>query len=344
MSCSPRIVKIPLALAVVAALGSGSAAWAQTSPGFQLLLGDLAPLDIAQSGTDANADPVFVRFVTSNRALKLTASDAALCFDFTPAAQVPPTNKLRFDLSLPSGSNEVLEGVSAAVISIGQDKLVLVEPNDLLSCFAFPREELGQLEAEKAERASGSQARLFKSSFDLIEALPALVLEVRDPLRMPVSPSPQVGDTVQYTVRVSVKDRGAGGTIDDVRIRDYVPGVGANGEALGLSQNATLVRCSINGIAQESVQDPFDPQSPMVPDCSRDSNTGFLRFNAFPDADPGLAMPAGSVIEFELERTVVASAVSSGGSDVYVIAAASANPVQANLGSLDDAFHVFTFS
>jgi hypothetical protein len=347
MSCSPRFVQIPLALAVAAALGSGSAAGAQTSHGFKLLLGDLAPLNIAQSGTDANADPVFVRFVAASRALKLTASEPALCFDFTPVAEVPASNKLRFDLTLPSGSNEVLEGVSAAAISVGQlndHKLVYVSPAAALNCYAFPREDLVQLETEKAQRASGSQMRVFRSSFDMVEALPALVLEVRDPVRTPSSSSPQVGDTITYTVRVSIASRGASiaSLVEQVRVRDYVPPVSVDGEALGLSQAAQLTQCTINGVVQET-SDPFNPGSPTVPDCSRDAK-GFLRFNNYPDADPGLAMPVGSYVEFELRRSVVAAAGSNGGSDVYVIAAASASPEPGNLGSLEEAFHVFTFS
>lgn len=348
MSCSPRFVKIPLALAVTAALGSGSLARAQSTPGFKLLLGDAAPLDIAQSGIDANSDPVFVRFVSSNRALKLTTGDALLCFDFTLVSEVPVTDKLRFDLSLPNGANEVLEGVSTAAISAGQTndyKLVFIEPTAALDCHAFPREELQQLEAEKAARASGSQERLFKSSFNLVESLPAVALEVRDPVRTPTgSASPQVGDTVKYTIRVSILDRGASvsNVVEQVRVRDYVPPVSASGEALGLSQSVELKSCSINGILQET-SDPFDPQSPSVPACTRDAK-GFLRFNDFPDAAPGLAMPTGSYVEFELQRTVVAASGSTGGSDVYVIAAASASPEVGNLGSLDDAFHVFTFS
>lgn len=346
MSCSPRFTRIPLTLAVACALCSGSAAWAQVSPGFKLLLGDLAPVDLTPSGVDSTNSPVYLRFATSNRSLNVVSSDAVLCFDFTAGEGLPAT-KLRLGLSLPSGTSEVFEGVSAAAISVTapeEDKLVYLQSTDLLNCFAFPRAELATLEQEKQSRLSGSQARVFGSSFDLREALPALLLEVRDPLRTPASSSPQVGDTVKYTVRVSAQDRGEGGTLEQVRLRDYVPAVSVMGEALGLAQNATLLRCSINGVAQESVQDPFDPQSPLVPDCSRDS-LGFLRFNAFPDSAPGgLAIPAGSEIEFELERTVVADAESPGGSDVYVIAAASANPAQASLGSLDDAFHVFTFS
>jgi hypothetical protein len=351
MSCSPFIVKIPLALAVTVALGSGSAAWAQTSPGFKVLLGDLAPLDIAQSGVDANALPVFVRFEPSSRALKLTAGDPLLCFDFTPALEVPPSEKLRFDLSLPSGSNEILEGVSTAAISAGQvdeHKLVFIAPTAALNCYSFPREDLAQLETDKTQRAAGNQPEVFKSSFNRTEALPALALEVRDPLRTPAgspSPSPQVGDTIQYTVRVSILNRGASamGAVEQVRIRDYVPAVSTSGEALGLSQSVELTECSINGVVQETVLDPFDPESPLVPSCTRDAK-GFLRFNDYPDAAPGLAMPAGSYVDFELQRTVVSAPGSSGGSEVYVIAAASASAESGNLGSLEDAFHVFTFS
>jgi hypothetical protein len=119
--------------------------------------------------------------------------------------------------------------------------------------------------------------------------------------------------------------------------------VSVGGEALGLSQTAQLTRCTINGVPQETVLDPFDPQSPLVPSCTRDGR-GFLRFNSFPDAAPGLAMPVNAYVDFDLQRTVISAAGSTGGSDVYVIAAASASPEPGNLGSLDDAFHVFTFS
>jgi len=343
MSCNPRLSPIPLALAVAFALGSIPEARGQAAPSFKLLLGDAAPIDLsALPGlTDPGANPVFLRFEPSNGTLNVRAADALLCFDFTAAA--PPAPRPRLGLTLPSGTSETLLGVTAGAISPGSGadpSLVYVGPTPQLDCHAFPTSQLAALELLKQSKLSGVTGRIFASSFNLREALPALLLEVRNPIRDPAptgSEPPTAGSTIQYTVRVSALNRGVNGTIRQVRIRDYVPPVGPVANSLGLTQAATLVRCSINGIDQV---DAFNPDQPA---CDRDA-AGFLRFDQYPDAAPGLAMPAGSTVEFELRRTVIAAPLSPGSNQVYVIAAASGHPDDLNLGSPEDASHVFTFS
>ncbi len=347
MSFNPRSTQGPLALAIALAMGSGSAAWAQSDPSFNLLLDNYEPIELGPllDELDPGQNPVFLRFEPSTGALKIRALEALLCFDYS---EVAPAPRLHAGLTLPNGYEDLLNGISAAAISPGQaddSNLLYLEPTHELDCRAFPNAQLTQLELAKEARLSGGNTSLFKSTFNRSEAQPALELEIIDG-RSRGATLPALAETIAYTIKVVPRDRrNAQGAalplfVEDVRIRDYAPPVGANGQMLALSQLATITRCAINGLPQQDV-DPFNPDLPPVPACSIDSN-GFLRFNQFSDA-AGLDMPVGAEVEFDIERTVIGSPGTPPG-PVTLIAVVSASPEPDNYGSLEDAYHVFTFS
>lgn len=331
---------IPLALAVALAVGSGSAVWAQGDPSFNLLVGSHEPIELGP--LPGEGGQIYLRFEPATGTLKLNAQDALLCFDYSGAVPAP---QLRAGLTLPNGSTDVLHGITAAAISPGQggdSNLVYLEPTETLDCRAFPESLLTQLELDKEASLAGATSKLFKSSFDRTEALPSLELEIID-RRSRTRSLPQRDEVVAYTIRVVPRDRrgnGAGTSnpvaVEDVRIRDYTPPVNTNGQPLALSPAATITRCSYNGAEQ------INPET-QLPACMIDE-TGALRFALFPGL-PGatLNLDADVAVEFDIERTVIGSVGTPPGL-VTVIAVASATPEPDNFGSLEDAYHVFTFS